>query len=387
MKILHTSDWHLGHSLYNYDRSEEQAAMLAQIRDIVAENQPDVFLLSGDVYHTAQPSSAVQTMFSEAIVAIHRACPSMIIVVTAGNHDSGAKHEIFRAPWRALNVYAIGSLTDDNEHIIEVTGRGFIIAVPYVNERTIPDGIFQRLLDRVAERNVANLPVIVMAHTTVLGCDFSGHDNVRDTNVGGIDCYDVATFGKGYDYIALGHIHRSQFVKDSAQRIRYSGTPLAVSFDETYSHSVSIVDIAEHGAEPQLTTIDIVNPRPLVSLPAKGAASWDDAKAALADFPADIPAYIRLNVLVEDFLPPHANAEAQALTDGKQCRFCLINAHRPDRERTATDRTFTVEAFQAEAPIDIARRYADYKGIAFDDDMTQMFNEVLQMIENDERTK
>ena len=93
MKILHTSDWHLGHTLYNYDRTEEQLSMLQQIEDIVHNEQPDVFLLCGDVYHTSQPSASVQTMFTDALVQIHHACPSMTIVVTAGNHDSGTKQQ------------------------------------------------------------------------------------------------------------------------------------------------------------------------------------------------------------------------------------------------------------------------------------------------------
>ena len=155
MKILHTSDWHLGHVLYGYDRTEEQQAMLEQMAGIVEQQKPDVFLLCGDVFHTSQPSNAVQTMLSEGLVKIHEACPQMVIVMTAGNHDSGSKHEIFRTPWRALNVYAIGRLEKEKpeEHIIEVPGKGYIIAVPYVNEMNLPEGFFQQLLDKVAERN------------------------------------------------------------------------------------------------------------------------------------------------------------------------------------------------------------------------------------------
>ena len=82
MKILHTSDWHLGHVLYGYDRSEEQMSMLSQIERIIKDTQPDLMVLSGDVYHTSQPSAAVQTMFANAIVAMHQACPKMTIVVT-----------------------------------------------------------------------------------------------------------------------------------------------------------------------------------------------------------------------------------------------------------------------------------------------------------------
>ena len=89
MKILHTSDWHLGHILYNYDRTQEQLCMLEQMVNIVKEQKPDVFLLCGDVYHTPQPSAAVQTMLTNALLNIHKAQPEMVIVVTVGNHDIG----------------------------------------------------------------------------------------------------------------------------------------------------------------------------------------------------------------------------------------------------------------------------------------------------------
>lgn len=214
MKILHTSDWHLGHTLYNYDRTEEQKAMLRQMADIVEIERPDVFILCGDVYHTSQPSAAVQTMFTEALIDIRDANPDMTIVVTAGNHDSGTKHEIFRTPWKALKVHTIGRVDKDNiyEHIIEIPGKGYILAVPYCNERCIPEGFFQSLLDTVGEKNEAGLPVIMTAHTSVKGCNIAGHDNTSEFTVGGIDYLDIDQLGEGYDYLALGHIHHAQYV-------------------------------------------------------------------------------------------------------------------------------------------------------------------------------
>ncbi len=380
MKILHTSDWHLGHNLYGYDRTEEQTAMIQQIIDIVRREKPDAFLLSGDVYHTAQPSAAVQTMFTDAIVKIHDAHPDMTIVITAGNHDSGTKHEIFRTPWQALKVYSIGNLDKEHpeNHIVEVPGKGYIIAIPYCYERSIPEGFFQDLEDEVMRRNEAAdslLPVVLMAHTTVKGCDFKGHDNATEYTVGGIDSLDISDLGDGYDYLALGHIHHEQWIRGGHHRIRYSGSPLAVSFDESYEHSVSIVTIEQHNDEVKLEKIMIENPRPLVSLPSEGTASWEEAKQLLTDFPADIPAYIRLNVEIDDFLPVAANQEAENLTKDKACRFCLINAKRKAKAQ-AEQKAMTVQEFQSESPIDIARRFAEDSGIEFDEDMTDMFKEI-----------
>ncbi|MBQ6955729.1 MAG: exonuclease SbcCD subunit D [Bacteroidales bacterium] len=384
MKILHTSDWHLGHSLYNYDRTEEQASMLEQMASIVGEQRPDVFLICGDVYHTPQPSAAVQTMLTEALMRLHDANPQMTIVMTAGNHDSGSKHEIFRLPWQALNVYAIGQLdrAHADSHIVKVDGKGFVVALPYSSERNIPEGFIQKLLDRVAELNSEGLPVVLSAHTTVSGCDYTGHDRATERNVGGIDSLSLEQLGEGYDYLALGHIHRQQFVHSGRHNVRYSGTPLPVSFDETFVHTVSIVGIDRHGDIPSVEQVEIHNPRPLVTLPTQGYASWEDAMRLLFGFPNDLAAYIRLNVETDDFLPPEANAEASAATEGKQCRFCVINSR---RKRSVGDDpgAMTVEEFQSEEPKEIARRYAQYAGIEFNEEMESLFDMAIAELENE----
>lgn len=386
MKILHTSDWHLGHTLYGHERDEEQMSMLHQMIDIVESEKPDLFLLCGDVYHTPQPSSAVQTMFTEALVKIHEANPSMTIVATAGNHDSGTKHEIYRTPWQALKVYSIGCLDKDNleNHIVEIPGKGYVVAIPYVHERNLPEGFFQNVLDLVAQRNEKNLPVVMTAHTTVQGCDFSGHDNASEYCVGGIDSFNIADMGEGYDYLALGHIHKEQFVHTGKHNVRYCGTPLPINFDEKFSHSVSIVEIASHGDKPDVRTIEITNSRPLVTLPTDGYKSWDEVKQLLIEFSDDNPAYIRLNVEIDDFLPVEAAAEARALTLGKKCKFCHINSRRKS-EKQIDSKTLTVQEFQAKDPLDIVKQYADDTQISFDEDMIKLFDEALTMIKEEER--
>ena len=362
--------------------------MLDQMADIVKEQQPDVFLLCGDVFHTSQPSNAIQTMLSNALVKIHQAHPEMVIVMTAGNHDSATKHEIFRAPWQALNVYAIGQIEREHveEHIVEVPGKGYIIAIPYVNERNLPEGFFQQLLNKVAEQNIEGLPVVMTAHTTVKGCDFSGHDQASEYIVGGIDSIELDQLGEGYDYLALGHIHHGQFVHSGKHNVRYSGTPLPVSFDEVFSHSVSMVEMGKHGDKPNVTEIEIQNPHPLVTLPSEGLASWETVKELLRNFPDDIPAYIRLNVEIDDFLPVEAQAEAVSMVEGKQCRFCHINAKRKPNSQSEA-KVLTVQEFQAEKPIEIAKQYAAYEGINFDEEMTAMFNEVLNKVAEEARNE
>lgn len=386
MKILHTSDWHLGHTLYNYDRTEEQMAMLLQMVNIVKEQKPDVFLLCGDVYHTPQPSAAVQTMFTNALVEIHEANPDMMIIITAGNHDSGTKHDIFRTPWKALKVYTVGSIDVNQKQdlIVEIPGKGYVIAVPYVNERNMPKGFFQNLLDIVNEKNTDNLPVVMTAHTTVRGCDFAGHENASEYTVGGIDSYNLDEMGTGYDYLALGHIHHGQFIHSGKHNVRYSGSPIPISFDENYKHSVSIVEISGHGEKPKVIELEINPHRPLVTLPTEGVATWEDAKELLNKYPNDIEAYIRLNVEVDDFLPVEANAEALLICEEKRCRFCVINSRRLKKNRREA-KVMSVEEFKTETPLGIAKRYAEDLGVDFDSDMKELFNETLAALKDEER--
>ncbi len=385
MKILHTGDWHLGHILAGYDRTVEHQQMLNQMVTIVSRHEPDVFLLCGDVYHTSQPSAAVQTLFNNTLIRLHDACPKMTIIVTAGNHDSGSKHEIFRTPWEYLNVHMIGTLNKDDlsSHIICIPNKGYVIAIPYTHERNLQDGLLQGLIDEVLAHNVDNLPVVLSAHTTIAGADFAGHEKSDEKVIGGIDAMSVSQIGSGYDYLALGHIHHAQFIHTGKHNVRYAGSPLPVSFDENYEHSVTLVEIDRHGESPVCQTITIDNPRPLTTLPATEAAPWDEVRELLNNFPDDLPNYIRVNVLSNSINPAEARQEALQICQHKQCRFCVFNVVKPDTERHEQTQ-LTVQEFQQMQPIEVARLYAKDMSIPFDKDMQALFEQTLQALTLDE---
>lgn len=382
MKILHTSDWHLGHQLYGYDRTDEQLQMLSQMAQIVADENPDVFLIAGDVFHISQPSATAQKMFVNGILKIRQANPKMRIIITAGNHDSGSRHEIFRAPWSVLGVDVIGTLNfeDPSQQIIKIENIGFVVAVPFVNERFIPENYYQKLLDIVSLQNAENLPVVMMAHTTVGGADFTGHERYSENVVGGIESVELARFGTGYDYLALGHIHRGQFVHSGKRNVLYSGSPLAISFDEDYPHSVSIVEIKNHGGVAEIHKIELESIRPLVNLPIDGFTDWDNAKKLLKNFPQGKDAYIRLNVEVDNFLPSGAVDEARKIAESKGCRFCLINERRKRNENRGQTLSLTVSEFKEISPVEIARRFVEEKGGTWVDDMDEMFREAMDSV-------
>lgn len=387
MKILHTSDWHLGHQLYNYDRSEEQRDFLRQLTHIVAEHQPDAMLVSGDVFHTSSPSAASHRLFVEALLGIHEQCPAMRIVVTAGNHDSASRLESDAKLWTLANVVVVGGtsrLDDGNpdyeRHIVELPGKGWVIAVPHVysaNCPTPPDvdvpreerytHFIQTMLDMVEKRNKENLPVVLMAHLAVRGSDFAGHDTV-----GLMETFDVNVLGHGYDYAALGHIHRPQTL-DNDGRVRYCGTPLPVSFDEQCEHSVTLATLKRH-EKPQIKTLRITNPCPLHTLPAKAPVSVSEALELLANYESDKPTYIRLNVAVETYIPTDARTKASLIATENNNRFCTFKITTSQIDEQQAHQTISVEKLQELSVQDVANMYFNQK---LGRDMTQQEKEML----------
>ena len=396
-KFIHTSDWHLGQNFYGYDRGEEQRDFLRQLAEIVREEQPDALLVSGDIYHTAAPSSAAVSMYVEGMLNIHKACPSMAIVVTAGNHDSASRLESDSLLWKEAGVNVLGGvsrnetgLADLDRHIIPVEGKGVIAAVPYAHRSSFPkvedieiesdkrqQAYFDALLKRVCELNTDGLPVALMAHLAVNNSDFTGHDRNMV-----MECVEIDALGTGYDYAALGHIHRPQQLSDHA---RYCGTPIPVSFDEQCEHSVTIVEIDAQGAKPVIKTKAIKNIRPLHTVPAKEAVDLDTALAEV-DRRTDIKdAYIRLNVAVDRYLPNGAQERAAKAVSERQGRFCEIKKtalHVP----TGQYRQMTVEEFNKKLPIEVANQYyLDQNGQEMSEEEKAMFMYVQQLVEEENR--
>ena len=397
MKILHTSDWHLGQEFYSYDRTEEHEAFLSQLREIVADEQPDVMVVSGDIYHNATPSNTVMRMFTDRLDAIRRACPAMQVVVTAGNHDSSSRLEVTRTLWDHLGVHVIGKVekkegqVDFDRHIIGVTDKegvlcGYVVALPHIFPHSFPlvnedtpreqrqSAFFQALADRVKEVNVAGLPVVMIAHMAITDSDITGHDEVR----GGMEYTDISELKVDFDYLALGHIHCPQQI---GERGRYCGSPIPVSFEENYEHSVTIVELDKHGAIPEPRKIKIENPWPLKTLP-KEALPFEDALKELSAFPDDQKAYIRLHVKLTDIAPHNAMERAAQATEGKLCRFCSFKWER-NQEQTARKHTFEdVEQMKSHSPLEIADLYYENKfGQPMEEDLKAMLAQVVKEVE------
>ena len=395
--FIHTSDWHLSQNFYGYDRSEEHKDFLRQLADIVRKRQPDALLVSGDIYHTAAPSNAAVNLYVNAMLDIHRACPTMAIIVIAGNHDSASRLDSDKRLWELANVTVLGGIARDadgkanfDKHIIKVGDNGIVAAVPFAYPSSFPvpadeaeivrdqrqQAYFQALLDHTQELNTKGLPVVLMAHLAVNNSDFTGHDyNMMES-------FEIGTLGTGYDYAALGHIHRPQQL---SERARYCGTPIPVSFDEQCEHSVSIVEIDSHGSLPHIETKVIKNLKPLHTVPADEAVNLEEA-LKLIDQRDDITgSYIRLHVKVDRFLPTGSQERAAQAVSDRKGYYCEIKKTASIVTQGAKQQ-MTLAEFSSKQPIEIANQYLlDTTGSEMTDQEKEMFNYALRLVQEELR--
>ncbi len=325
MKIIHTADLHLGQIIYqSYDRVDEHTHFFVQLEQWCEKERPDALIVSGDIFDIQQPSAATRQFFNERFVSLALKNPAMTIVITAGNHDSAARIQADRSVWELANVRLVGvapsadaGQDDDrwqNNYIVRLDA-GYIVALPYIagDRRTQ----VQTLLDRVAAENTARKPVVLTAHLAVTGSDMTGHGEI-----GTIRTQDVSTLGTGYDYLALGHIHKPQTIGHPEDDLkmdavtypsgvaRYSGSVLHVSCDETYPHTVSVVDMAGYGGDVTIRQLRIDELRHFYILPKDGSAfgTYEEALEGIKAFSEEEKSgYFRLRVDYKASLPSNFN--------------------------------------------------------------------------------
>lgn len=383
MKILHTSDWHLGQSFYDFDRSEEHRHFLRQLMVLTKEHQPDVLLVCGDVFDRINPTNEARNMYIDTLLALHDQNPDMTIVVTAGNHDNKTLLNLEGKVWNRLKVNVIGQVERKGDgsvnldrHIVEVKKNdrktiGFVVAVPHIFEQNYPQldpdvpkedrikQFFNALQEKALERNPQQLPMVLSAHLAVTGGDFTGHD-FQDM-IGHIATVDRQWLGSAYDYIALGHIHGAQKVKDSQPLARYCGAPVPVSFDERGIHGVSLVTL-ETGQSPVVEHLPIENLKPLLTIPQK-PAPFTEALEELQRIDPDIPAYIRLNILEDAPLPPNYREAVELALNDKKARFCALK-RTSVKDKTVGDATENAILYDQDNipdPMELAKMFYQQK--------------------------
>ena len=260
MKILHTSDWHLGHRLHEQSQYEEQSKFLSWLRDYIFTSEIDVLLVSGDIYDTGAPSFQSQKLYYDFLISL-RTSKCKHIIITGGNHDAPG---IINAPKSLLESMAIRvvgkAMPDISDEVfnIEIGEEHLIVAaVPYLRDQDIRRAVAGESFDDISNRykmalvrhydSVAKVCesskkeksfVLAMGHLFAHGGSTS--DSEQTIYIGNLGDIGAEDFDEVFDYVALGHLHRPQKV-GKKEHIRYSGSPNILSFSEVGQQKQVIV--------------------------------------------------------------------------------------------------------------------------------------------------
>ena len=260
VRFLHTSDWHLGQFFHNHDREFEHAQFLTWLLEQIKQKQPNALLIAGDIFDVINPASSAQKQLYQFLADAHALAPHMQTLMIAGNHDSGYRLEQVEPLLAKFNAKAVGVIgrNDDNTLDLDrllvpiVDGQQKIIAwcltLPYLrsaeitglNEQTTNSQnaiayLHQQLIAEAKARKQPDQALILMSHAHMQGGETS--DSERPIIIGHEEALSTALFDEVIDYVALGHLHKPQ--KVGQEHIRYSGSPIPLSFSEiNYKHQV-----------------------------------------------------------------------------------------------------------------------------------------------------
>jgi len=304
MKILHTSDWHLGRTLYGRKRYQEFEAFLNWLAETINIEQVDTLLVAGDVFDTSTPSNRAQELYYRFLCHVATSTCRHVVVI-AGNHDSPSFLNAPRELLKALNVHVIGSVTEnpEDEVLLLRNQDGFpeliVCAVPYLRDRDIRvaeagesiedkerkliEGIrnhyaaVSALAEQKRKELGADIPVVAMGHLFAAGGQTVDGDGVRELYVGSLAHVTAGIFPKCFDYLALGHLHVPQKVNGS-ETIRYSGSPLPMGFGEAKQQK-SVCQVEFHSTAASVQLVDV----PVFQKLERVKGDWDEISSRILE--------------------------------------------------------------------------------------------------------
>ncbi len=357
LRVFHTADWHLGHLFHGFDRDWEHTAFLEWFLEKIAGQKPDALLIAGDVFDSVNPPAVAQRRFYDFLARAHEAQPAMQVVIIAGNHDAALRLEAPRELLRGLNISVVGTPArheqgeiDYDRFIVPLhdgsgTVHAVVAAVPFLRPHDVPevkgaqdaymDGVrelYRRAFEaaRTAAKAWPGAALLAMGHCHLPDAAES-RDSERRIVIGAAEALPADTFPDDVAYVALGHLHKAQELHGG--RIRYSGSPIPLSFSEhAYEHRVLEL-ILEGNQVASVAALPIPRQTALLRLPAGGPAPLAEVLLAIealpadADLPDERKPYLEVRVLDEGPDPGRRRSIEQALA-GKSVRLASIKAER-----------------------------------------------------------
>lgn len=307
MRLLHTSDWHIGRTLYGRKRYEEFDSFLTWLAETIQQNEIDALLVAGDVFDTSAPSNRAQELYYRFLCRV-AASSCRHVVVVAGNHDSPSFLNAPRELLKALDVHVVGSATSSPEDEVLVLRNEqdapelIICAVPYLRDRDIRvaeagesvedkerkliDGIrthyaaVAALADQKRGELGADIPIVGTGHLFTAGGQTVDGDGVRELYVGSLAHVTAGIFPACFNYLALGHLHVPQEV-NGLETIRYSGSPLPMGFGEAKQQK-SVCQVEFHSTAASVQLIDV----PVFQKLERVKGDWDGIRGRILELSA-----------------------------------------------------------------------------------------------------
>ncbi|MFR0691603.1 exonuclease subunit SbcD [Enterobacterales bacterium AE_CKDN230030158-1A_HGKHYDSX7] len=378
MRILHTSDWHLGQHFMGKSREAEHQAFCAWLIEQVREQAVDAVIIAGDVFDTGAPPSYAREQYNRFIVELRDT--GARLVVLGGNHDSVAMLEESRDLLACLDTQVIAAVGTDLERQLLVLPQrdgqpgAILCAIPFIRPRDVLtsqagqsaqdkqlalqqaiQAHYRELFERAqAQRETLgrNLPIIATGHLTTVGA--SASESVREIYVGTLEAFPTSAFPAA-DYIALGHIHRPQKV-GGLEHIRYSGSPIALSFDEaTQGKEVLLVDLDDSGLR-SVSALPVPRFQPLKSVSGSLAELPAELTRVAREGSAEQPVWLEVMVHTDDYL-----TDIQLRVE-KLCEDLPVIVLRTRRERGTTQAALfseNKETLDELSPEDVFRQRLD----------------------------
>ncbi|WBF44586.1 exonuclease subunit SbcD [Serratia rubidaea] len=353
MRLIHTSDWHLGQYFFTKSRAAEHQAFLRWLIAQIEQHQVDALIVAGDLFDTGSPPSYARELYNRFVVELQQT--GCQLVVLGGNHDSVATLNESRELLSCLNTTVIANAQPDaGQQIVTLNRRdgqpgALLCAIPFLRPRDLLTsragesgtqkqqalqeaiaGHYQALYQAACAQREAlglTLPIVATGHLTTVGVTTS--DSVRDIYIGTLDAFPAQAFPPA-DYIALGHIHRAQQVAKS-EHIRYSGSPIPLSFDELgNAKSVFMVDFADGGLQ-QVTPLSVPLFQPMQLI--KGdLAQIERQLQQFADYQGELPVWLDIEVATQDYLSD-IQRRIQALADNLPVEVVLLRRSKEQRRQ------------------------------------------------------
>jgi exonuclease SbcD len=403
MRLIHTSDWHLGQTLHQFDRVHEHGRFLDWLLDTLVAEEADALLVAGDVFDNANPSSVSQVQLYRFLTEARRRVPHLNIVLTAGNHDSPARLEA-PAPFLALlDAAVVGHVARAEEGadpdrllvpLRDASGeiRAWCIAMPFLRPGDLPrvegaedpysagiEALYRQAFALAKARRAPGQAIVAMGHCHLTGGQVS-EESERRIVIGGAEALPAAIFDPGIAYVALGHLHLAQRVGADGTR-RYSGSPLPMSFSEiAYPHQVLVVDLAGEAVEA-VREVRIPRAVELLRVPERPAPLVEVLRQlsalALPEKPETEWPYLLVRVQLTQ-PEPGLRAEIEAALEGKPVRLARIETRYGNQGSPELAPLLSVDDLDALAPADFFQRlYLHRFGEAAPAPLMAAFTELL----------